>query len=80
MKKNRTLGFIFAALAILLSNVMCAVVGYNYSSMLWGIQYAGYSAPANTAFLLAIPYAVGIVICAVVSHICFRKAKTFANG
>jgi len=75
MKKNRTLGFIFAALAILLSNVMCAVVGYNYSSMLWGIQYAGYSAPANTAFLLAIPYAVGIIICTIVACICFRKAN-----
>ena len=80
MKKNRTLGFIFAALAILLSDVMCAVVGYSYSNMLWGIQYAGYSAPANTAFLLAIPYAVGIVICVIVSYVFFRKATPTTNG
>jgi len=80
MKKNRTLGFIFAALAILLSDVMCAVVGYSYSNMLWGIRYAGYSAPANTAFLLAIPYAVGIVICVIVSYVFFRKARPTTNG
>jgi len=80
MKKNRTLGFIFAALAILLSDVMCAVVGYSYSNMLWGIRYAGYSAPANTAFLLAIPYAVSIVICVIVSYVFFRKARPTTNG
>ena len=80
MKKHRTVGFIFAAFAILLSDIMCAVVGYGYSNMLWGIRYAGYSAPANTAFLLAIPYAVGIVICVIVSYVFFRKARPTTNG
>ena len=35
MKKFST---IFITLAVILSDVMCAVVGYNYSTMQWGIQ------------------------------------------
>jgi hypothetical protein len=62
----------FGALAILLSNIMCVVVAYNYSDMLWGIQYAGYSAPVWTAFLSAIPFVIGIAICIVLAII-FKK-------
>ena len=60
MKKLSTL---FTILAVLLSHIMCAVVAWNYCDMLWGIKYAGYSAPASTAFFSAIPFVVGIVIC-----------------
>ncbi len=59
MKK---LSVCFWVLAALLSDIMCAVVAWNYCSMLWGIKYAGYSAPASTAFLLAIPFVIGIAI------------------
>ena len=75
MKKYKYLSYIFMALAILLSNVMCAVVAYNYCNMLWGIRYEGYSAPANVAFLLVIPYAVGIAICVILAYF-FRKKET----
>lgn len=75
MKKYKYLSYIFMALAILLSNVMCAVVAYNYCNMLWGIRYEGYSAPANVAFLLVIPYAVGIAICVILAYY-FRKKET----
>lgn len=64
MKK---LSNIFIALAIILSNIMCAVVGYNYASMQWGIKYAGYSAPASIVFVYAIPYAVAIIVCVILS-------------
>ena len=60
MKK---LSIIFGLLAVLLSDIMCAVVAYNYRDMLCGIEHAGYSAPSSTAFLLVIPYAIGIAIC-----------------
>ena len=63
---------IFIALAVILSGVMCAVVGYNYATMQWGIKYAGYSAPASTAFLYAIPFMIGIIVCAILA-IRFRK-------
>ncbi len=59
MKK---LSVCFWVLAVLLSDIMCAVVTWNYCSMLWGIKYAGYSAPVSTAFLLAIPFVIGIAI------------------
>ena len=64
MKKYRILSRLFAALAILLSNVMCAVTAFSYCDLWWGGRCAGYSAPASTALLLCIPYGAGILICA----------------
>ena len=68
----KTMSMVFGMLAILLSNIMCAVVAFNYRDMLCGIEHAGYSAPASTAFLYAIPFVVGIVVCAILA-IRFRK-------
>ena len=67
MKQYKYLSYVFMALAILLSNVMCATVAYNYCDMLWGIRYGCYSAPANVAFLYVIPYAAGIAICVILA-------------
>ena len=69
----KTLSAVFWILAVLLSDVMCAVVAYNYCDMRWGIKYAGYSAPAETAFLAAIPYVIGIVVCVILALYCKRK-------
>lgn len=60
---------ILLIIAVLLSDVMCAVVAYNYSAMLYGIKYAGYSAPASTAFFYAIPFVISIVVCIVLAII-----------
>ena len=62
----------FWGLAILLSEVMCAIVSYNYCDMKWGIQYAGYSAPVWTAFLTAIPFVLGMILCIALA-VFFRK-------
>ena len=69
MKKLST---IFIILAILLSDVMCAVIAYNYCDLLWGGKYAGYSAPANTAYIYAIPFVIGMIICLALALL-FRK-------
>ncbi len=66
---------LFLVLAVLLSDVMCAVVAYNYCDMVWGIKYAGYSAPASTAFLVAIPFMIAIVVCVVIA-LYFKKRTT----
>lgn len=71
----KTLSKLFSLFAILLSDIMCAVVAYNYCDILWGTKYAGYSAPANTAFTLSIPYIVGIVACVVLALTFSKKAK-----
>ncbi len=68
----KTLSAIFWILAVILSDVMCAVVAYNYCDMVWGIRYAGYSAPASTAFILAIPYGIGIAVCVILA-LYFKK-------
>ena len=72
MKK---ISIVFGLLAVLLSNIMCAVVAYNYRDMLCGIEHASYSAPASTAFLLAIPYLIGIVICIVLAITFMKKSN-----
>ena len=71
MKK---LSIIFGVLAVLLSDIMCAVVAYNYCDLLVGKQYAGYSAPASTAFVYAIPFVIGIIVCIVLAIVFRRKA------
>lgn len=55
MKKNKYLSILFGALAVLLSDVMCAAAAYNYCAMEWGARYEGWSAPASTALVLLIP-------------------------
>ena len=62
VKRMKKLSYLFIAIAILLSDIMCFVVAYNYRDMLCGIEHAGYSAPANVAFLSAIPFGIGIII------------------
>lgn len=65
---------VFAILAVLLSDVMCAVAAYNYCDMVWGIKYACYSAPAWTAFLAAIPFAAAIVVCIAIALYFHKQA------
>lgn len=74
MGKFRILAVSFIVIAIILSNIMCVNVAFEYCNMLWGIKYAGYSAPANIAFFLAIPYIVGILICLVLLYVFGRKS------
>lgn len=64
----------FAALAVLLWGVMCAVVAWNYCDMLHCIEHHGCSAPANVAFFFAIPFAIAIVVCVVLAVVFRKKA------
>ena len=66
---------VFIALAIILSDVMCAVVAYNYCAMQWGAKYAGYSTPASVAFLYLIPYGIGIAVCVGMAMVLRKKGK-----
>ena len=71
-KQMKKLSISCLILAILSSNIMCARVAYEYCNMEWGIKYAGYSAPKEVAFLVAIPYIIGIIIC-ICLYIFFKK-------
>jgi len=72
MKK---LQYLFTALALILSHLMCIVVSYDYRDMLCGIAHSCYSAPAEVAFLEIIPYAAGILLCSILACIFRKKAK-----
>lgn len=75
MKKYKNLAYLFAALAILLANVMCAAVAYNYCALQWGGKYACYSAPAWAAFIYCIPYGIGIAICVLLAWFFNKKSQ-----
>ena len=75
MKVYRVIHIIYLLSAVILSDVMCAVVAYNYCALQWGGQYAGYSAPASTAFLYIIPYGLGIVFCIILALFFYKKQQ-----
>ena len=71
MKK---LSYLFVAIAILLSDIMCFVIDFNYRDMLCGIAHKGFSAPAEIALLYAIPFITSIVVCLIFAFK-FNKKK-----
>ncbi len=64
MKK---LSILFFVIALVLSHVMCAVIAYEYCNMVWG-QTQGWSAPPESALVLAIPYLIGIGLCLILAR------------
>ncbi|MBP3593239.1 MAG: hypothetical protein J6J44_01825 [Lachnospiraceae bacterium] len=64
---------IFIVLAILLSDVMCAVVAYNFGILYLGGKYGMYSAPTWVAFLYGIPFVIGIVVCVIVAVVIKKR-------
>lgn len=73
--KMKKLWILFIVLAVILSDVMCAVVAYSYCDLVWGGKYAGYSAPASTAFAFAIPFLIAIAVCLAVAYVLWKKEK-----
>lgn len=65
----------FGALAVLLSDVMCAQVAFSYANLWWSGRAAGGSAPPSVAFLLAIPYGIAIALCVLLSWVFYRRGK-----
>lgn len=74
MAKNKWF-WLFISIVILLSNIMCAVVGYNWAAMECGIKYQGYSAPAYIALICGIPFLIAIITCAIIAMV-IKKRKT----
>lgn len=75
MNRNRALRCVFGALTVVLSDVMCALVAYQYCALQWCGRYAGCSAPASIAFLLAIPFAVAIGACNLLALYFHRRVR-----
>ena len=68
----KTLSNVFWILAVLLSNVMVAVVTWNYCYLKWDGMFN--SAPPSTAFLLGIPFLIGVAVCVVLAVVFGKKA------
>ena len=72
MKKIST---IFAALAILLTNIMCVVVTNLCTSGYHAEKHHLTSAPWEVGFLFIIPFAIAIIACSIVSYLAKKKTK-----
>jgi len=70
---------IFIILAILLSDVMCAVVAYNFGILYLGGRYGMYSAPTWVAFLYGIPFVIGILVCVIVAVVIKKTGLNYCN-
>ena len=68
----KTLSIFFQILAVLLSDVMCAVIARNYYILRWGKLPV--SAPAWMAFLWGIPFLLGIAVCLILAVIFKKKS------
>ena len=69
------LSTIFAALAVLITNVMCVVVTNICTSGYFAAKYHLTSAPWEVGLLFIIPFAIGIMACSIVSYIAKKKEK-----
>ena len=78
MKRYHFLWLTFHALSVILFGAMCAVVSYDYCDMSYRIRYQGASAPADVAFLYAIPFGAAIAVCVIVSFVFYRKFRQTA--
>ena len=79
MKNYKTLTIGFRAIALIISHIMCIHVAFVYRDMLWGIENAGYSAPANTAFFLSIPYLAGLILLLIIALFFKKKVRQAAK-
>ena len=75
MNKNKLISIIFACIAILLSDVMCAFVAYNYRDYLYCIAYKGYSAPAWVTLFYSIPFLLAIIVSITIAIIFYKSSK-----
>lgn len=73
MNKYRVLSRILSSAAIVTGVVMCIHVWADYSAL--SAQPMTNSAPPWVSFLIAIPYALAILITLVLAVICARKYK-----
>lgn len=71
MSKCKKMTWLFAILGVLLSDVMCAVVASHYTSL---ALCSFNSAPPSVAFLYAVPFLIGIGICAALAWHFHKKA------
>ena len=61
---------------LILSNIMCSVISYNWASMEYSIRHLGYSAPAYVALYAGIPYFVALWCCIIFAILIGKNKKT----
>ncbi len=74
MNRWKVLYRLFAGMAVLLSDCMCAVVAWDYQELKWAGQSYLTSAPPSVAFVFLIPFGFGILLCVLLAWFFRRKS------
>ncbi len=70
---------VFLALAVLISDVGCAVVAYQYSALVQCSRFGYCSAPPSVALWYAVPFALGIGLCILAAGLLGRSSRKGAS-
>ena len=75
MNKYKKCSLIFSVLAILLANIMCIVVTWDFAYLLWDGIYGLTSFPAWCALYEIIPFSLGIAVLMILAVVFNKKSK-----
>lgn len=75
MKKYKNLSILFATVALIISHTMVAVVARNYANIICWSKHEGFSGNTSIAFILGIPYLIGLIVCIIFAVIFYRKGR-----
>ena len=75
---KKILAKLFIILAVILSDVMCAIIAFNYCSLKYSnpsFQRTITSTPAWVAYFYSIPFIFAIIVCLILALIFYKKSK-----
>ena len=75
MNKYKKLSLTFSVLSVILINLMCIVVTWDFAHITWQGIYGLTSFPAWVALYEIIPFAFGITVLVVLAVLFHQKAK-----
>lgn len=75
MKKMKVACITFFIASVLLFGAMCATVAFCYARAICAMEHQFTSAPPEIAFLLLIPFVMGIAICVFLCAVFYKKYK-----
>lgn len=75
MKKYKNLSILFISVALIISHTMVAVVSRNYANIICWSEHEGFSGNTSIAFIIGIPYLIGLIVCIIFAIIFYKKGR-----